>query len=49
MVRIPDALIPPVGLTIAGVITFAVTAGRIGAAMVAVGVVWIMRAVRSQS
>jgi len=49
VVRIPTALIPALGITIAGVITYAVTGGRLGAAGVALGVVWIMRAVRSQS
>jgi hypothetical protein len=48
MVRIPTAVIPGLGLTIAGIITFAVTGGRIGIPLVAVGVLGIMRAVRSQ-
>ena len=48
VVRIPRALIPAVAVTIAGVITYAVTGGRIGTAVVALGVIWIMRAVRSQ-
>ncbi len=47
VVRIPTALIAAVAVTIAGVITFALT-GRIGAGVVALGVVWIMRVVRSQ-
>ncbi len=48
VVRIPTALIPAVAITIAGAITYAVSGGRIGAAAVALGVVWIMRAVRSR-
>jgi len=48
VVRVPRALIPAVAFTIAGVITYAVTGGRIGIAAVAFGVVWIMRAVRSR-
>jgi hypothetical protein len=48
VIRIPRALIPAVGVTIAGVITYALTGGRIGTATVALGVIWIMRAVRSQ-
>lgn len=49
VVRFPRAPIPAVAVTIAGVIVYAVTGGRIGAASVALGVVWIMRVVRSQS
>jgi hypothetical protein len=49
VVRIPTALIPAVALTIAGLINYAVTGGRIGAGLVALGVVWIMRAVRSHA
>jgi hypothetical protein len=49
VVRIPRAFIPAVAVTIAGVIAYAVTGGRIGTAVVALGVIWIMRAVRSQS
>jgi hypothetical protein len=48
VVRIPRAVIPAVAVTIAGVITYAVTGGRIGTAAVALGVVWIMRTVRSR-
>jgi hypothetical protein len=48
VVRIPAALIPAVAVTIAGVIVYAVTGGRAGAVVVALGVVGIMRAVRSQ-
>jgi hypothetical protein len=49
VVRIPTTVIPAVGITIAGVITYAVTGGRVGAAGIALGVLWIMRAVRSKS
>ncbi len=48
VVRIPTAVIPAVAVTIAGVITYALTGGRIGAAAVAGGVLWIMRVVRTQ-
>ena len=48
VVRIPAALISAVAVTIAGVIIYAVTGGRGGAVVVALGVVGIMRAVRSQ-
>ncbi len=46
MVSVPRAVLLPVGFTIGNVIAFAFTGGRIGAAAVALGVIWTMRTLR---
>jgi hypothetical protein len=49
MVRIPKAVMPGAALVIGGLIGFALTNPHVGAGMVAAGVIWMMRSLRSRN
>lgn len=48
MVTLPKAVVRGAALVIGGLISFALTNPHVGAGMVAVGVIWMMRGVRPQ-